>query len=154
MESADDRKGLAAVIFERTGLKIDQDDPVFVLVELNRVVLQQESARAAAAVTAASEAAHARMLATADAWAAQSNEVLARFAFKTEELRRAIEEATGSAPPSPAPLLEPVAGVRPQLPGQESSSQYTLGLAIVVAVVVLLSIVVGFGLASTLPTLH
>jgi hypothetical protein len=87
MESADDRKGLAAVIFERTGLKIDQDDPVFVLVELNRVVLQQESARAAAAVTAASEAAHARMLATADAWAAQSNEVLARFAFKTEEHR-------------------------------------------------------------------
>jgi hypothetical protein len=149
MDTESERRRLAAALLEKTGLKVDPDDPAFVLVELNRMVLQEESAKAAEAISEASERANAKLLATADALAAQSNEVLGRFASRTDELRSSLEAAANAVMPSP-PLAAAVKA--PSAPRQAAAQASALGRQINVGAVVagtaallLVGILVGVG---------
>ncbi|MGV7207759.1 hypothetical protein ACLB1G_07885 [Oxalobacteraceae bacterium A2-2] len=58
-----DQPKLRALVFERTGVRIDVDDPVFALVALNEAVLEEAVERHIARIDAASEAAAARLAA-------------------------------------------------------------------------------------------
>ena len=57
-----DQQKLRALVFEKTGVKIDVDDPVFALVALNEAVLEEAVERHIARIDAASQelAQHAR----------------------------------------------------------------------------------------------
>ena len=57
-----DQQKLRTLVFEKTGVKIDVDDPVFALVALNEAVLEEAVERHVAAIEQASKelAAHAR----------------------------------------------------------------------------------------------
>ncbi|HEY1044145.1 MAG TPA: hypothetical protein VGE60_09800 [Telluria sp.] len=57
-----DQQKLRTLVFERTGVRIDVDDPVFALVALNEAVLEEAVERHVAAIDQASRelAAHAR----------------------------------------------------------------------------------------------
>ena len=57
-----DQQKLRTLVFEKTGVKIDVDDPVFALVALNEAVLEEAVERHIAAIDAASQelAQHAR----------------------------------------------------------------------------------------------
>ncbi|MFD2366966.1 hypothetical protein [Pseudoduganella sp. GCM10020061] len=57
-----DQQKLRTLVFEKTGVKIDVDDPVFALVALNEAVLEEAVERHVAAIELASRelVAHAR----------------------------------------------------------------------------------------------
>lgn len=58
-----DQQKLRTLVFEKTGVKIDIDDPIFALVALNEAVLEEAVERHIAAIDAASQelAQHARL---------------------------------------------------------------------------------------------
>ena len=58
-----DQQKLRTLVFEKTGVKIDIDDPIFALVALNEAVLEEAVERHVAAIDAASQelAQHARV---------------------------------------------------------------------------------------------
>lgn len=58
-----DQQKLRTLVFEKTGVKIDIDDPIFALVALNEAVLEEAVERHVAAIDAASQelAQHARI---------------------------------------------------------------------------------------------
>jgi hypothetical protein len=58
-----DQPKLRTLVFEKTGVRIDVDDPVFALVALNEAVLEEAVERHIARIDAASEAAAARLAA-------------------------------------------------------------------------------------------
>ncbi|MDB5959978.1 MAG: hypothetical protein JWP59_1272 [Massilia sp.] len=56
-----DQQKLRTLVFEKTGVKIDVDDPVFALVALNEAVLQEAVERHVAMIDGASDALAARL---------------------------------------------------------------------------------------------
>ncbi|HWW72057.1 MAG TPA: hypothetical protein VN089_19110, partial [Duganella sp.] len=58
-----DQQKLRTLVFEKTGVKIDIDDPIFALVALNEAVLEEAVERHIAAIDAASRelTQHARL---------------------------------------------------------------------------------------------
>jgi hypothetical protein len=149
MDTESERRRLAAALLERTGLKVDPDDPAFVLVELNRMVLQEESAKAAEAISVASANANAKLLASADAWASQSNDLLGRFAARTDELRSSLEAAANAAKPTPAPFTPKAPPPPRQSPAQSPGPGRQINVSAVVggtAALLLIGILVGVGL--------
>lgn len=56
-----DQQKLRSLVFDKTGVKIDVDDPVFALVALNEAVLQEAVVRHVALIEQASDAMAARL---------------------------------------------------------------------------------------------
>lgn len=56
-----DQQKLRSLVFDKTGVKIDVDDPVFALVALNEAVLEEAVARHVALIEQASDAMAARL---------------------------------------------------------------------------------------------
>lgn len=148
MSDLESRRRLASMLLASSGMKVDADDPAFILVELNRLILEEEAKKAVDAIARAGDQAHDKFLASADAWAAQTNEVLARFAEKTEELRAAIPPT--SRAPSP-PLAGTAAAPRSAAAtfGMQPASD-RLSLVIGTVAVLVTGLVLGLAVAFVL----
>ena len=90
-----DRTKLIALIVEKTGVKLDQNDPAFVLVELNKAILEDASEKIAANLTDAAKKFEVTTTTNVDNFVDVANEALAKFITKTKELTAAIN-ATNS----------------------------------------------------------
>jgi hypothetical protein len=127
-----DRAKLRSQVFEKTGIKLDVDDPIFALVALNEAVLEETVERHLERIEAASA-----------------------------ELAQHARSAGGLPPDSPPPPLAPVVplsvpGRRPVAPSHESFSPRELrllGAALLVALLTASVMLVGQSLFHSAPAL-
>lgn len=111
-----DRRRLVAAIVEKTGIKLDEDDPAFLLVELNLLLLEERTKEVARELDGAAEKFAAITTRNVDDFVSVANEALSKFVQRTRELTTAIEAASAttkalqSVPvPSPIPTVAPAA---------------------------------------------
>ena len=90
-----DRRAIAAAVFQRSGIKITEDDPAFLLADINLLMLEQQTSKAAQELAQASVNFQAIATRNIDEFVGVANEALSRFTQKTTELRQAVE-AIGS----------------------------------------------------------
>ena len=132
-----DQQKLRTLVFEKTGVKIDIDDPIFALVALNEAVLEEAVERHIAAIDAASRelTQHARLAgglpATSSAVLDATNEPMGRDAG-----RPAPAPVPGYVPTPPGPV-RPIATQSMAITPRESRLLVAAaGIAIVSALVV------------------
>ena len=115
-----DQQKLRSLVFEKTGVKIDIDDPIFALVALNEAVLEEAVERHIAAIDAASLelTQHARL--------AGGLPPVPEAARKTVVLDATNEPAAGPAPstsagyvPTPPGPVRPIATQSPAITPRE-----------------------------------
>jgi hypothetical protein len=113
-----DQQKLRSLVFEKTGVKIDIDDPIFALVALNEAVLEEAVERHIAAIDAASQelAQHARAAGGLSAAPAltSSPAPVAQTEAKAEAARKAAVLDAALAPavtPRDLRLLAAAAGI-------------------------------------------
>lgn len=85
--SADDRRRITAALVERTGVRLDENDPALVLVELNRIMLENSASAAAAQIEDAAKLFNNTATAQADAFVGLANETLAKFSARANEIK-------------------------------------------------------------------
>lgn len=86
-----DRNKLIALIVEKTGIKLDPDDPAFVLVELNRISLEEAAEKIAADLSNAANKFERTTTQNVDNFVDVANEALSKFIQKTKELTSTID---------------------------------------------------------------
>ena len=92
-----DRRKLIAAIVERTGIKLDADDPAFLLVELNHLVFEESGSEVAKQISVAADKFGAITTRNVDDFVAVANEALSKFIHRTNELKTVLE-AISAAP--------------------------------------------------------
>ena len=86
-----DRNKLIALIVEKTGIKLDPDDPAFVLVELNKISLEEAAEKIAVDLNNAANKFERTTTQNVDNFVDVANEALSKFIQKTKELTAAID---------------------------------------------------------------
>jgi hypothetical protein len=127
-----DRTKLRSQVFEKTGIKLDVDDPIFALVALNEAVLEETVERHLERIEAASA-----------------------------ELAQHARSAAGLPPAAPPPPLAPVlpmpgAGQRPHSTSHESFSPRelrVLGAALLLSLLTVSLVLFGLSLFRAAPAL-
>lgn len=109
-----DQQKLRSLVFEKTGVKIDVDDPIFALVALNEAVLEEAVERHIAAIDAASRelTEHARL-----AGGLPPASEAARKAVVLDATNEPAAWGAGQPAPSAAPTPAASAGYVPTPPG-------------------------------------
>jgi hypothetical protein len=85
-----DKQKLIAEIVQRFDVKLDHDDPAFILVELNRLVLEDSAQKIANQITQAADKLDGLTTRRVDDVISIANETLSKFAQKTNELKKTI----------------------------------------------------------------
>lgn len=91
-----DRNKLIALIVEKTGIKIDPDDPAFVLVELNRISLEEAAEKIAEDLIVAANKFDETTTQNVDTFISVANEALIKFITKTNELKILVDRLNGA----------------------------------------------------------
>ena len=86
-----DRRKLVAAIVERTGVKLDPDDPAFLLVELNHLMLESEAGKVAGQIELAGDKLNQATTRSLDEFVAVANETVSKFKQQTDQIRIALE---------------------------------------------------------------
>lgn len=107
-----DRRKLIAAIVERTGIKLDADDPAFLLVELNHLVFEESGSEVAKQISVAADKFGAITTRNVDDFVSVANEALSKFIQRTNELKIVLD-AISAAPqnqsikaPQNAPVID------------------------------------------------
>ncbi|HEY1148688.1 MAG TPA: hypothetical protein VGF27_08940 [Pseudoduganella sp.] len=143
-----DRAKLRSQVFEKTGIKLDVDDPIFALVALNEAVLEETVERHLERIEAASAelAQHARSAGGLPPAAASAASAASAPA----------SPSAADAPPLAPVLPLPVPGRRPIATSHESFSQRELrllGAALLVALLTASVMLVGQSMFHSAPAL-
>jgi hypothetical protein len=144
--NAEEKRQIIAALVERTGVRLDEDDPAIVLVELNRLMLERSANDAAEKLTLVAKQFVDAATAQADDFVAVANEALSKFTIKTNELKQQIELV--HVPPSP-PATPAAAPVSPSATAV-ATPQVAMKIAnihIAFAIVLLAGVAVGVGLS-------
>jgi len=86
-----DRNKLAAAIVERGGPRLDPDDPAFILVDLNRMVLEESAFKVAEQIGQAADKFGAITTRNVDDFVSVANEALSKFIHRTNELKSVLD---------------------------------------------------------------
>lgn len=86
-----DKRQLIAALVEKTGVKLDEDDPAFLLVDLNLMVLESRTSLAADQLARATQEFNAVTTRNVDDFVAVANEALSKFMQRTTELKSTLE---------------------------------------------------------------
>ena len=106
------KRQLIAALVEKSGIKLTEDDPAFLLVDLNLLVLESRTSEAAIQLEAATEKFNAVTTRNVDDFVSVANEALSKFMQRTNEIKilldnlatRPAQVATVAASaPAPAP---------------------------------------------------
>ena len=89
---------LIALIVEKTGIKLEANDPAFILVELNRIALEESAKKIADNLTVSANIFQTTTTTNVDNFVGIANEALTKFNQKTTELIAAIEATTPNKP--------------------------------------------------------
>ncbi|GJJ02956.1 hypothetical protein RugamoR64_34940 [Duganella rhizosphaerae] len=132
-----DQHKLRSLVFEKTGVKIDIDDPVFALVALNEAVLAETVERHIALIDAASQELVQHARAAGGLGAQQAGGRKPAVLDATNEPAAVAGVASAADAPSayaPAPAAGPVRPIATQTPGITPRELRLLGAAAGVAV--------------------
>lgn len=91
-----DRSKLIALIVEKTGVKLDPDDPAFVLVELNQISLEEAAEKISINLNIAANKFEKTTTQNVDNFVDVANEALSKFIQKTRELTSLIDTVNTS----------------------------------------------------------
>ncbi|MDM0029145.1 hypothetical protein [Variovorax saccharolyticus] len=107
-----DRRKLIAQIVERTGVKLDADDPAFLLVELNHLAMEGTADEVTRRIELAASRFDEVTTRNVDNFVGVANEALAKFIHRTNEIKAvldALEAKTRIAPVHQVRVASPVA---------------------------------------------
>ncbi len=108
-----DRRQLIAALVEKTGVKLDEDDPAFLLVDLNLMVLETRTSAAAEQLASATRDFNAVTTRNVDDFVAVANEALSKFMQRTHELKTSLDAMTTIRQAAPAVMTgTPAAAVQ------------------------------------------
>ena len=107
------KRQLIAALVEKSGIKLTEDDPAFLLVDLNLLVLESRTSEAAKQLEAATEKFNAVTTRNVDDFVSVANEALSKFMQRTKEIKssldnlatkpaQAVAVAASASPPAPA----------------------------------------------------
>lgn len=103
-----DKRQLVAALVEKTGVKLDEDDPAFLLVDLNLMVLESRTSEAARHLANATQEFNAVTTRNVDDFVAVANEALSKFMQRTSEIKAALDEMGLGKNPPPVVVTAPV----------------------------------------------
>jgi hypothetical protein len=86
-----EKRRLIAALVERTGIRLDEDDPAFVLVELNSLMLENSAGDAAKKIEESAKQFTEAAITQADDFVAVANETLSKFMFRTNEIKIVLD---------------------------------------------------------------
>jgi hypothetical protein len=134
-----DQQKLRGLVFEKTGVKIDIDDPVFALVALNEAVLEEAVGRHIALIDAASqELAQQARLAGGLAAAQEGGRKAAPLLDATNETVAAAPSQPAGYAPAPAAPVRAIATQTPAItPREVRLLAAAAGVAVLSALIVL-----------------
>lgn len=104
-----DRRQIIGALVAKNGIKLDEDDPAFLLVDLNILVLEAERGEAAKQLEAATAQFSEATTRNVDEVVSVTNEVLAQLSERVRELKSALEQRPQVAQ-QPAPVSVPQEG--------------------------------------------
>lgn len=117
-----DRRKLISRIVERTGIKLDPDDPAFLLVELNHLAFEESAGEVAGRIEAAAARFDEITTRNVDNFVSVANEALSKFIQRTNEIKAALDvmegktgvafAQAGAAPQSGSPIPSKTASKR------------------------------------------
>ncbi|MCD8459807.1 hypothetical protein LPH44_12095 (plasmid) [Xylella taiwanensis] len=85
------KRQLIAAIVEKSGIKLTEDDPAFLLVDLNLMMLEKQTSEAAKQLEAATERFNAVTTHNVDDFVAVANEALSKFMQRTNEIKSSLD---------------------------------------------------------------
>jgi hypothetical protein len=88
-----DKRHIVAALFERTGIRLDEDDPALVLVELNHIMLQRAVEKSASRIEEAAQKFSDTAANQSGDFVVLANETLAKFMARTEEIKELLAAA-------------------------------------------------------------
>lgn len=105
-----DKRQLIAAIVEKTGVKLDEDDPAFLLVDLNLMVLESRTGEAATHLASTTKEFNQVVTRSVDDFVAVANEALSKFMLRTSEIKTLLEKLgpVSIATPAVAAAVPPV----------------------------------------------
>jgi hypothetical protein len=92
------KRQIAALLFEKTGIKVTEDDPAFLLVDLNLIVLESHRSQVADEINKSVETLRKTATQSIDDFVAVANEALSKFSLRTKELRASVDALNFSVP--------------------------------------------------------
>lgn len=92
------KRQLIAALVEKSGIKLTEDDPAFLLVDLNLLVLESRTSEAAKQLEAATVKFNDVTTRNVDDFVSVANEALSKFMQRTNEIKSSLDNlATKSA---------------------------------------------------------
>ena len=85
------KRQLIAALVEKSGIKLTEDDPAFLLVDLNLLVLESRTSEAAKQLEAATEKFNAVTTRNVDDFVSVANEALSKFMQRTNEIKSSLD---------------------------------------------------------------
>ena len=136
-----DQQKLRTLVFEKTGVKIDVDDPIFALVALNEAVLAEAVER------------HVALLDDATADLAEQTQALQDSGSLCRYDREQRSEERGGARPLPALVKAPAeaGGARARAGGPSAQEKRIMGIAAGAAVLCALLVLLGQAIFFKIP---
>lgn len=136
------KRQLIAALVEKSGIKLTEDDPAFLLVDLNLLVLESRTSEAAKQLEAATEKFNAVTTRNVDDFVSVANEALSKFMQRTNEIKSSLDNL--ATKPAQAPTV--AASASPPAPPKSSPRSALLWwlLPLVFALGVLLGVGMAF----------
>lgn len=110
------KRQLIAALVEKSGIKLTEDDPAFLLVDLNLLVLESRTSEAAIQLEAATEKFNAVTTRNVDDFVSVANEALSKFMQRTNEIKSSLDNLAAR----PAPAGAVAASASPPAPTKSS----------------------------------
>ncbi len=110
------KRQLIAALVEKSGIKLTEDDPAFLLVDLNLLVLESRTSEAAKQLEAATEKFNAVTTRNVDDFVSVANEALSKFMQRTNEIKSSLDNL--ATKPAQAPTV--AASASPPAPPKSS----------------------------------
>ena len=85
------KRQLIAALVEKSGIKLTEDDPAFLLVDLNLLVLESRTSEATKQLEAATEKFNAVTTRNVDDFVSVANEALSKFMQRTNEIKGLLD---------------------------------------------------------------
>lgn len=109
-----DRRQAIAALVQKTGVKLDADDPAFLLVELNALMLDHRVSEATHTLAAETTRLNRVMTENVDDFVAVANEALSKFMTRTQQIREQLDKLPAPAPTVVAPAPSVAAATLPR----------------------------------------
>lgn len=135
------KRQLIAALVEKSGIKLTEDDPAFLLVDLNLLVLESRTSEAAKQLEAATEKFNAVTTRNVDDFVSVANEALSKFMQRTNEIKSSLDSLATK------PVQAPTVAASASPPASPKSSPRGALLWWLLPLVFALGVLLGVGMA-------